>query len=172
MAFLKDNFGWKESTGAWFFGLIIFLLGIPCVLSQDAFNEFDYWAGTISLVVFALIEIILFAWVFGLADNYSEWRKSDDVLPFKAMKRLPAWKEITRGADINVPIIFKFIIKYVSPIFLLIVFIGAIPGIIDNATKETSFYGWLARFLLLTLFILISFLVYIAAKRNKNSKLY
>ncbi len=172
MAFLKDNFGWKESTGAWFFGLIILLLGIPCVLSQDAFNEFDYWAGTISLVVFALIEIILFAWVFGLADNYSEWRKSDDVLPFKAMKRLPAWKEITRGADINVPIIFKFIIKYVSPIFLLIVFIGAIPGIIDNATKETSFYGWLARFLLLTLFILISFLVYIAAKRNKNSKLY
>jgi hypothetical protein len=54
----------------------------------------------------------------------------------------------------------------------LIVFGGAIPGIIENATKETSFYGWLARFLLLGLFAAISILVYLAAKRNFKTKLY
>jgi SNF family Na+-dependent transporter len=151
MGFLSDNFGWKEKKSAWAFGAIIFLLGIPCVLSPDAFNEFDYWAGTIALVVFALVEIILFAWVFGMDKG---------------------WREITTGSDIKVPIIFKFIIKYVSPLFLLIVFGGAIPGIIENATKETSFYGWLARFLLLGLFAAISILVYIAAKRNFKTKLY
>jgi len=149
IGFLKDNFKVKDSHGALIFGAIIMLLGIPCVLSQDAFNEYDYWAGTIALVVFAIIEIVLFAWVFGMEKG---------------------WKEINTGADIKVPIIFKFIIQYVSPIFLIIVFIGAAPGIWENATKETSFYGWVARFLLLSLFALISIMVYIAKKSaSKNS---
>jgi SNF family Na+-dependent transporter len=151
MGFLADNFGWKQKNAAWMFGLVIMLLGIPAVLSQDAFNEFDYWAGTIALVVFALVEIVLFAWVFGMDKG---------------------WKEINTGADIKVPVIFKFIIQYVSPIFLLVVFIGAVPGIIENATKDTSFYGWLARFLLIGLFIGISILVYIANKKNSSTKLY
>lgn len=151
MGFLKDNFGVKQSNGAWIFGLIILLLGIPAVLSQDAFNEFDYWAGTISLVIFALVEIVLFAWVFGMDKG---------------------WKEINTGADIKVPLIFKYIIQYVSPIFLLVVFIGAAPGIVENATKETSFYGWMARFLLLILFVVIAIFVYIASKRNQSTKLY
>ena len=151
MGFLDDNFGIRQSRGAWIFGGIILLLGLPCVLSQDAFNEFDYWAGTIALVVFALVEIVLFAWVFGMDKG---------------------WAEINAGADIKVPKIFRFIIQFVSPVFLIVVFIGAIPGIIENATKDTSFYGWMARFLLLALFALICVFVYIASKRNQSSKLY
>jgi SNF family Na+-dependent transporter len=145
MGFLKDNFKIKESTGAWIFGAIILLLGIPCVLSPDAFNEYDYWAGTIALVIFAMIEIVLFAWVFGMDKG---------------------WREINTGADIKVPTIFRFIIQYVSPLFLIVVFIGAAPGIWENATKETSFYGWLARFLLIGLFVGVAAMVYIAKKRN------
>lgn len=147
MGFLKDNFRVKESTGAWIFGAIILLLGIPCVLSPDAFNEYDYWAGTIALVIFAMIEIVLFAWVFGMDKG---------------------WREINTGADIKVPSIFRFIIQYVSPLFLIVVFIGAAPGIWENATKETSFYGWLARFLLIGLFIGVAAMVYIAKKRNNQ----
>jgi hypothetical protein len=82
------------------------------------------------------------------------------------------WKEINTGADIKVPVIFKFIIQYVSPVFLLVVFIGAAPGIYENATKDTSFYGWMARFLLLVLFAVISVFVYIASKKNRSTKLY
>jgi NSS family neurotransmitter:Na+ symporter len=149
MGFLQDNFNWKRTASAWTFGLIVGLIGIPAVLSQDAFGEFDYWAGTVALVIFALVEIILFAWVFGMDKG---------------------WKEITDGADIKVPIIFKFIIKYVSPVFLLIVFIGGAPQIIENATKDTSMYGWLARILMVVLFAGISVLVYIANKKLKSSK--
>ena len=36
------------------------------------------------------------------------------------------WKEITTGADINVPKIFKFIISYVTPVFITLIFIGAL----------------------------------------------
>lgn len=149
MGFLQDNFNWKRISAAVLFGALVALLGIPSVLSQDAFGEFDYWAGTVALVVFALVEIILFAWVFGMDKG---------------------WKEINEGADIKVPKIFKYIIKYVTPVFLLVVFIGGFPDIVKNATKDTSFYGWFARILMLTLFIGICVLVYIASKKQKESK--
>jgi SNF family Na+-dependent transporter len=32
------------------------------------FDEYDYWAGTVSLVVFAMFETILFSWIL-------EWTK-------------------------------------------------------------------------------------------------
>ncbi len=35
------------------------------------------------------------------------------------------WDEITRGSDIKVPIFFRFVIKYVTPLFILVVFLGA-----------------------------------------------
>ena len=36
------------------------------------------------------------------------------------------WKEINTGADVRVPGIYKYIIKYVTPVFLLAVFIGSV----------------------------------------------
>jgi hypothetical protein len=47
----------------------------------------------------ALIETILFMWVFG-PDN--------------------AWHELHEGASIRIPRIFKFIMTYVTPVFLLV----------------------------------------------------
>ena len=148
IGFMRDNFAWKDKHGAYLFGILIFIFGIPTVLSQDAFNEYDYWAGTVSLVVFAMVEIVLFAWVLGMDK---------------------AWDEITRGADIKVPLVFKYIIKYVSPVFLIIVFVGALPDIIKNATAETSLYGWLGRAMLLVLFVGIAVLVSVAKRKKLKS---
>jgi hypothetical protein len=50
------------------------------------------------LVIFALVEVLIFAWIFGIEAG---------------------WREVTRGADIAVPRVFKFIIKYVTPVYLL-----------------------------------------------------
>jgi SNF family Na+-dependent transporter len=119
MGFLKDEFGWKEKNSAWMFGGIVFLLGLPTVLffNNGVFDEYDYWAGTVSLVIFAFIEIILFAWIFGMDRG---------------------WKEITMGADIKVPIIFKYIIKYVTPLLLGWVLYNSLPGIWDTISHKGS----------------------------------
>ncbi|MBI1837174.1 MAG: sodium-dependent transporter [Flavobacteriia bacterium] len=119
MGFLQDEFGWKEKNAAWMFGASVFLLGLPTVLffNNGVFDEYDYWAGTVSLVLFAFVEIILFAWIFGMDKG---------------------WKEIMQGSDIKVPIFFKFIIKYVTPIFLGWVFFSSIPGIADTISHKTS----------------------------------
>ncbi|MFA6233861.1 MAG: sodium-dependent transporter [Bacteroidota bacterium] len=107
LAFLEDEFSIERRRAALYFGGAVLLLSLPCVLlySAGAFEEFDFWAGTFSLVVFALAEVILFGWVFGIKNG---------------------WEELTRGADIHVPVIFRFVIKYVTPVFLLAVFFGAL----------------------------------------------
>lgn len=107
MGFMKDEFGWGKVKGAVSFGLIALAMGLPTVLfyQYGYFDEYDYWAGTVSLVVFALLEIILFAWVFGIDKG---------------------WTELNRGADIQIPMVYKWIIKYVTPVMLLMVFVGAL----------------------------------------------
>lgn len=107
MGFMRDEFGWGRLKGAWSFGGIVLLLGLPTVIffQHGVFDEYDYWAGTVSLVVFALAESILFAWVFGIDKG---------------------WKELLSGSDIQVPTVYKFIIKYITPLMLLLVFLGAL----------------------------------------------
>lgn len=167
MGFLMDEFKWKREKAAWAFGLAILVLGLPTVLffDQGVFDEYDYWAGTVSLVVFALAEIILFAWVFGMDRG---------------------WKEITTGADIKVPVFFKFVIQFVTPVILGWVFFASLPDIwkkITNADLKAKLmtttdpvaiqaindqmaYLNGSRLLLVALFIAICYLVYVAYRKR------
>jgi neurotransmitter:Na+ symporter, NSS family len=173
MGFLQDEFGWKRGNSALAFGAIVFLLGLPTVLffNYGVFDEYDYWAGTVSLVIFALFEIILFAWVFGMDKG---------------------WREITSGADIKVPSVFKFIIKWITPLLLLFVFGMSLPeiwGKISNAdiydaiSKTTDpailqelntklIFVNISRAGLLLVWLGIAYMVYYAyKKRIKEGKL-
>ena len=107
MAFFEDEFGVRRSRAALVFGLATLALGFWCVwlYPGGAFDEFDFWTGTVSLVVFALGEAFIFAFVFGMDRG---------------------WEEITRGADMKVPGFFRHVIKYVTPGFILAVFLGAV----------------------------------------------
>lgn len=107
MSFIQDEFAWSRPKAAWSFGLTTLILGLPTVFlyRYGVFNEYDYWAGTVALVLFALAESVLFAWVFGMEKG---------------------WNEITSGADMKVPGLYKFVIKWVTPLFLVFVFIGSI----------------------------------------------
>ncbi len=149
MGFLEDEFGWKRKPAAWFFGGLVLLLGLPTVLffEQGVFDEYDYWAGTVSLVVFAFVEVILFAWVFGMDKG---------------------WKEITTGADIKVPIVFRFVIKYITPLFLGFVFFRSLPGIWEKITDtDAPWQVHASRVVLLALFLGISWFVRIAYLKRK-----
>ena len=113
MGFMQDEFNWSKNKGAWSFGAIALILGLPTVIffKEGVFDEYDYWAGTVSLVVFAMLETILFSWVFGMKKG---------------------WREITSGADIKVPNIYKYIIKWVTPLMLIVIFLGSLLKPLDN----------------------------------------
>jgi len=123
MSFTQDEYGWKREKGAWTFGAIVFLLGLPTVLffQQGVFDEYDYWAGTVSLVVFALAEVILFSWIFGIDKG---------------------WHEINKGADIKIPVFFKYVTRYVTPVLLLLVFMGALVTPKNNDWKAALSGNW------------------------------
>lgn len=149
MGFMQDEFGWKREKAAWFFGVLTLILGIPTVVfyKEGVFGEYDYWAGTVALVVFALLEIILFVWVFGMDKG---------------------WEEITRGADMKVPKAFRFIIQYVTPIFLLVVFLGSLPDMIKQLTSSQPTAVHLSRLLLVALFVGIAYIVRKAYYKRLN----
>ena len=127
MAFLQDEFQVRRSRAALVFGTSTLLLGFVCLwlYPAGAFDEFDFWTGTFALVVFALAEAFIFTRVFGIERG---------------------WKEITRGADMVVPKVFRYIIQYVTPTFILLIFLGALikpSGDWGTAVQSlTSGGGW------------------------------
>lgn len=105
VAFLEDEFDISRKKAVLIFGIVSFILCQPTIffLKNGVVDELDFWGGTFFLVLFATIETILFAWVFGMEK---------------------AWDEIHKGADMRVPKIYKFIIKYITPLFLLSILVS------------------------------------------------
>jgi NSS family neurotransmitter:Na+ symporter len=144
MAFLQDEFEVGRRKAAWIVGIGMFVLSQPVLLfmKEGFLDEMDFWIGTFGLVVMALVEIVLFAWVFG-------------------MER--AWEEITRGAQVALPRVFYYVIKYVTPAFLVVILIvwtfqdafGVL--MMEGVPAEARPYKWGARVLLLGLLALVMY---------------
>jgi neurotransmitter:Na+ symporter, NSS family len=105
MAFLQDEAKLQRGVAAALIGLIWLLGSLPVVffLRYGFLDELDFWAGTVGLVVISAIEVVLFAWVFGIGKG---------------------WEELHRGAMMRVPVVFRFVIRYVTPIALMLVLGG------------------------------------------------
>ncbi len=123
VGFLKDNFGWPRKKGALAFGGIILVFGIPTVLffSKGVFDEYDFWGGTIALVIYATAEIILFSWIVGVDRG---------------------WKLIHQGADIRMPGIFKFVLRYITPTMLILILLASALKPKDDDWALLSLKGW------------------------------
>jgi SNF family Na+-dependent transporter len=123
VSFLKDEFNMKKKYAALAFGLSVLVCGLPCVLfyKQGVFGEFDYWAGTVGLFFYAMCEAILFAWIIGINKG---------------------WKEFKHAAKIKVPVFFKYVMFYVTPTILIIIFLSALIKPAGDDWGSLSFKGW------------------------------
>lgn len=123
LGFMADEFNWNRKKAAISFGAVLLLIGIPTVIffHRGVFDEYDFWTGTFSLVIFALAETILFAWIFGI-------------------KR--GWKELNKGADLKPPVIFRYIMTYVTPVMLIILFFSAMFKPANNEWEKALAGDW------------------------------
>jgi len=106
VALLKESLGWthgKATAGIAALGTIGAILTLWFTQGGAFWSTIDFWVGTFLIFVMAGVQIIYFSWVFGIDRG---------------------WKEIHAGASIQIPPIFKFIMKYVAPAYLIIVFVG------------------------------------------------
>lgn len=165
MAFLQDQLKSTRKKAALIMGAVLLFGGLPVIffLKHGFLDEMDFWAGTFGLVIFALIEVVLFAWIFGIKSG---------------------WKEMHDGADIQIPAAFKFIIKFITPLYLigLLVFWSIQDGIpiltmADRSRNDIPFL-WGARVMMLILTAIVVWLVIRAYRKgmvqdvvNKKSSL-
>ncbi|HWP43215.1 MAG TPA: hypothetical protein VNO14_08280, partial [Blastocatellia bacterium] len=120
MAFLQDEMRLTRQKAALIVGAIMLFGGVPIVLwlQYGFLDEFDFWAGALLLLVFSLIESILFFWVFG-------------------GKR--AWEEIRKGEQMRLPRIYYPVMKFIVPVLLIVILL---KGIIDDMLPRILFMQW------------------------------
>jgi len=149
IAFLEEGLGVGRRASVTLLGLIT-SMGAGFILyfsgGLTALDTVDFWVGTAFIYVLATMEVILFAWIFGVDRGYDE-----------AM----------RGAELTIPKVWKFVIKYVSPTFLLVVFgfwcKDNLPDRLHAIKTDTIVLMSVALIVLVAVFFTI--LVNIASKR-------
>ncbi|HPB67913.1 MAG TPA: sodium:calcium symporter [Candidatus Omnitrophota bacterium] len=155
ISFMEDEFNLSKKKAVAIFTAATFILCQPAVLflGRGVVDELDFWGGTFFLVLFATIEAILFSWVLGME---------------------AAWDEIHLGAEMRIPRIYKFIIKYVTPVFLLIIlgtwfFQKWLPVIfMEEVAPENKIYILASRVGLFLIFSLIAVMVRVAWRRKRQ----
>jgi len=157
IAFLQDEFKWKREKAviAVFSVLVVMSAFVIAFFKFGFLDELDFWAGTFGLVVFAAIEIVLFSWVFKIKKG---------------------WVEMHKGADLKVPRVFKFILTYITPVYLLILLV---VWTYQDAVKEFLMTGkdpahrpylWGARAMIVALLLAMMLLIRKAWNRKKLEK--
>jgi SNF family Na+-dependent transporter len=104
IAFLEEAMKINRKQSVALLGLITAIgCGFVVYFSKDvkALDTMDFWVGTFLIFVLSTVQIIIFGWILGVDKGLE---LSD------------------QGAAIRIPRFFKFIMKYVSPALLLVIF--------------------------------------------------
>ena len=105
IAFLEEGLGIGRKASVTLLGFIT-LIGAAFVTFFSAglvaLDALDFWVATFGIFLLATIQVILYGWVMGVDKGI---------------------EELDRGASIRVPRLVKVLIKYISPLFLITVFV-------------------------------------------------
>jgi SNF family Na+-dependent transporter len=124
IALFEEGLGINRKASVTILGFIT-LIGSGLVLffsfETKALDTLDMWAGTLCIYLLALYQIILYGWSLG---------------PRRGMEELDC------GAAIRVPRILGFMLKYVAPVYLLVIFAAFLYGEINKG--QASMFAALA----------------------------
>ncbi len=153
IAFLEEGLGIGRRASVTMLSMLT-LVGSSFIVffSADlvALDSMDFWIGSFCIYVLASIEVFIFSWIFGAERGLEEARK---------------------GSLLHLPQAVAFILKYVSPAYLLVIF-GAwayqkVPGY-----WETLQTNHVARYTLYFIFLVgIFFFLLVLAAVNRWKRL-
>ena len=104
IAFFEEGFGLKRHASAAILGLISALgCGFVLFFSEGmvALDTFDFWVGSVLIFLLALIQSIIYGWIFGIKRGHEEAHV---------------------GAHLRIPWFIQLMLKYVVPVYLLLIF--------------------------------------------------
>jgi len=106
IAFLEEGLNIGRHASVALLGLVTVLGSLFVIYFSHelvALDIMDFWIGSFALFILALIEVILFSWLFGAKRGF-------DIA--------------SEGSAIKLPRAFIFVIKYISPAYLVIVLVA------------------------------------------------
>ena len=105
IAFFEEGLGLKRHASSSILGLIC-ALGTAFIVffSKDlmALDTFDFWIGTATIPLLALIQSLIYGWIFGIERGH---------------------EEAHAGAHIRIPWFVQLMLKYVVPVYLLVIYV-------------------------------------------------
>ncbi len=138
IAFIEEGFGLGRRASVTLLGLVTALGALLVVyFSKDlmALDVMDFWVGQVGIFLLGTFIVILFGWVLGVDEGL---------------------RLAHEGAAMRIPRVFRYVIKYVSPLYLLAIFAfflqqnaGAYVAKVlsaPSATLTATFIGTLAAF--------------------------
>ncbi len=105
IAFLEESFGLERRSSVSLLGLVTTAGSLLVVyFSRDlvALDIMDFWVGQVGIFLLATTMVLVFAWVLGVDRGIAE---------------------AERGALLRLPRGFRFVIRWVSPLYLLSIFV-------------------------------------------------
>jgi neurotransmitter:Na+ symporter, NSS family len=149
IAFFEEGLGLKRHASVAMLGLItLFGSGFVVYFSKDmlALDTLDFWVGTMAIFVLAMFQAVIYGWIFGIRKGHAE---------------------LHEGAHIRVPWMVQLLLKYVTPVYLFVIFIGVCyqkgPGYAE--TIASSPIARLSVLLILAVLGFLLLLIHIAGKR-------
>ncbi len=149
ISFLEEGLGLRRQ-GSTVVLMVISLIGSGFVVyfSQGltALDTIDHWVGTVMIVILALVQSLIYGWVFGIERGEAEAH---------------------RGAQLRIPHVVQYVLKFVTPVFLLIILGGSLVN--DGPTrwqaiKEDSVVR-MSLLIVLGLIVMLTIAVYVAGQR-------
>ncbi|MDP2180684.1 hypothetical protein [Methylicorpusculum sp.] len=149
IAFLEEGFGLKRRSSVAALGLMTLsgaLLVVYFSGNAVALSTMDDWIGTVGIFLLATIEVIIFAWILGVDKGMDE---------------------ANRGSDLLIPKAFRFVFKYITPAFLLVILgswlVQSLPAKIEAVRSQPE-----ALLIVLYLVISLIFLVLMVSLAGEN----
>ncbi|HBY95264.1 MAG TPA: sodium:calcium symporter [Chloroflexi bacterium] len=104
LAFFQEALGWSRRNATTLM-VSICVIGSFLVMYFSRggifWSTIDDWVGTFLIFVLAMVQIICFSWIFGVRRGV---------------------EEAHQGSHLHIPRVYRFIMKYVTPTYLLLVF--------------------------------------------------
>ncbi|HBL18808.1 MAG TPA: hypothetical protein DD417_19125 [Elusimicrobia bacterium] len=104
LAFFQESLGWGKRSATSLM-VAVCVVGSSLVMYYSKGGIFwatiDDWVGTLLIFVLAMVQSISFAWIFGIDRGI---------------------EQAHMGAHLHIPRAYRFIMKYVTPLYLIVVF--------------------------------------------------
>jgi len=177
MAFLQDKLGITRKKAARIAGVLLLMLGLPVVffLKYGYMDQYDFWIGTVLLALLALCETFVFVYAFSKA-KVTASRVSKRIFEYIKYGMDEGWEEMNRNADIKIPRVYYYILKFVVPLYLLVLFCGWLWQDLSSESSvilmrgidpKHAVFQWIARLTMIGVILGMIFLVRLVWSRKR-----